>query len=168
MKTIIACVVVLFACFGCAASQETRLATDPRDYTEAMDWMRVELQQIDQSQVGYNFKGAEPNAERLHAFARSLARHEPPRMGNNYETYEEYYLQTEDMTRATDRLLYLIQQRRREAAHDQLAEVARRYNLMTVTYGPSIEVTLLERDPEEFRGSRSISGELPGELRYNR
>lgn len=170
MKTIALLVTALMSLsvFGCAASQETRLATEPRGYNETMDWLRDEVQLIDKHIIGAQYDEAVPDAERLREFTKALGRFEPPRMPANREMYDEYFMLVEDLQRATDRLLFFIEQRRKEDAKDQLAEVAKRYNRISVSYGPSIEVSVLERDPSEFRGAESYRGEVPGELRGNR
>ena len=154
--------------FGCAASQETRLATEPRTYYETMEWLRDEVRLIDKHIIGAQYDEAVPDAERLREFTKALSRFEPPRMPENREMYDEYFMQVEDLSRATDRLLFFVEQRRKADAQDQLVEVARRYNRLSVSYGPSIEVSVLERSPEEFRGSETYRGEVPGELRGNR
>ncbi|MCB9893723.1 MAG: hypothetical protein H6839_04670 [Planctomycetes bacterium] len=170
MKTI--CLLVLFALsflsFGCASSQEVRLAMEPRSYDETMTWIRKEVGSIDKAVIGANYEGAVPDAERLRQYTKALSRFEPPRMDNDYDTYDEYFLQAQDLYRTSDRLLFMIQQRRKEDAKDQLAEFATRYNRMSVTYGPSYEISVLERGPEEFRGLEDLSTDVPGELKGNR
>jgi len=170
MKTISLLVIALMslAMFGCASSQETRLASEPRSYNETMDWLRDEVQLLDKHIIGSQYDEAVPDAERLSQYSKALSRFEPPRMPENRKMYDEYFMQVEDLNRASDRLLFFIEQRRKEDAKDQLAEVARRYNRLSVNYGPSIEVSVLEQGPEEFRGLEDYRDEVPGELAGNR
>ncbi|MCA8916481.1 MAG: hypothetical protein KDB90_13810 [Planctomycetes bacterium] len=170
MKTISLLVlfVLSFLTFGCASSQEVRLALEPRSYDETMTWIRKEVGSIDKAVIGANYEGAVPDAERLREYTKALARFEPPRMNNDYDSYDEYFRQAQDLYRTSDRLLYMIQQRRKEDAKDQLAEFATRYNRMSVSYGPNYEISVLERGPEEFRGLDNFSSEVPGELKGNR
>ena len=170
MKTISLLVTALLSLmvFGCAASQETRLATEPRSYNETMDWLRDEVQMLDKHIIGSQYDEAVPDAERLSEYSKALSRFEPPRMPDSRESYDEYFMQVEDLNRAADRLLFFIEQRRKEDAKDQLAEVARRYNRLSVNYGPSIEVSVRAPGPEEFRGLEDYRDEVPGELAGNR
>lgn len=170
MKTICLFVVVLMSAlsFGCASSQEARLALEPRSYDEAMTWIRREVASIDKAIIGAQFGEAVPDAERLREYTRWLTTYEPARLPNDYEVYDEYFSQTQDLLRTSDRLLYFIEQRRKQDARDQLAEFARRYNRISTTYGPNYEIAVLERGPEEFRSAEKYRGEVPGELRGNR
>ena len=170
MKTITLLVLTAMSllAFGCASSQETRLALEPRSYDETMKWIRMEVSEIDSFVIGAQYGDAVPGAERLREYTRALSRFEPGRMPNDYEAYDEYFLQTQDLYRTSDRLLFLIQQRRKEDSKDALAEFAKRYNRISSTYGPSYEISVLERGPEEFRSGGSYGGDVPGELRGNR
>lgn len=170
MKTICLFVVVLMSAltFGCASSQEARLASEPRSYDEAMTWIRQEVATIDKAVIGAQFGEAVPDAERLREYTKWLTTYEPARLPNDYEVYDEYFSQTQDLYRCSDRLLYFIEQRRKQDVQDQLAEFARRYNRISTTYGPNYEISVLERGPEEFRMSDSYRGDVPGELRGNR
>ncbi|MCB9932939.1 MAG: hypothetical protein H6841_05880 [Planctomycetes bacterium] len=170
MKTISLFVVVLMTLmsFGCASSQETRLALEPRSYDEAMTWIRDEVAGIDKAVIGAQYGEAVPDAERLREYTKWLTSYEPPRLPNDYEVYDEYFNQTQDLFRCSDRLLYFIEQRRKQDAKDQLAEFARRYNRLSTTFGPNWEISVLERGPEEFRTPEYYRGDVPGELRGNR
>jgi hypothetical protein len=168
MKTVCLCVLLALLFSGCAVSQETRLATEPRTYNEAMDWIRNDLQLLDKHLIGSQYDLAVADAERIFEFSRLLAQFEPPRMTNTYEAFEEYYSQAQDMAYATDRLLYFVQQRRKLSSKEQLWEVAGRYNRLSVEYGPNLEVRLTEQEERPFASPERYRGELPGELRYNR
>jgi len=170
MKTTVlfAVVALLLLSFGCASSQETRLAHEPRSYDEAMTWIRSEVMLIDKHVIGSQYDEAVPDAERLKEYSRTLTSFEPPRLPDNYELYEEYFQEANDLYHASDRLLYFIQLRRKEDAKDQLAEVARRYNRISTTYGPNYEVDVLERGADRFPGVESYRDSVPGELRGNR
>jgi hypothetical protein len=170
MRTISLFVLVLVSmlALGCASSQETRLALEPRTYDEAMNWIRIEITQIDQQVIGAQYDEAVPGAERLRTYAGSLSGFEPPRLPDNWELYEEYFAEVTDLHHACDRLLYFIQQRRKEDAKDQLAEVAKRYNRISTTYGPNYEVDVLERGADRFPGIESYRDSVPGELKGNR
>lgn len=157
---------VLLSClFGCASSQDTRLNTDPRSYDEAMSMLATEIRNIDKHVIGAQYDLAVPEAERAVSIATALGRFDPSRLGNDYDAYVEYESQADDLRRAMDRLLFMIQQRRRDGAREQLEVVARRYNYISSTYGPNYQVSVLERDPNELRGPEFHRGELPGELR---
>lgn len=139
---------------------------EPRAYTEAMDWLRADLIELDQHLVGSQYDLAVPDAERVHQYAGALGRFEPPRISNDWAAFEEYVRQTEDMQRATDRLLYLVEQRRKSEAKEQLWAVAGRFNRLSAEYGPAIEVRLLEQEEKPFASPEDYRSELPGELRY--
>lgn len=157
---------LLAGLFGCASSQDTRLSTEPRSYDEAMEMLADEIETIDKHVIGAQYDLAVPEAQRAVSIATALGRFDPPRLGNNdYDAYMEYENQADDMRRAVDRLLFMIEQRRREGARDQLENVARRYNLMSTRYGPSYQLSVLERDPNQLRGPEFYRGDLPGELR---
>lgn len=168
MKTVPLFVLLAFVVCSCAASQETRLATEPRSYAEAMDWIRADLMLLDNHLIGSQYNQAVPDAERILAYANALGRFEPPRISTDWEAFEEYYAQTEDLTFAADRLLYFVEQRRKVEAKEQLWEVAGRFNRLSAEYGPSIEVRLTEQEQKPFTGPETYRGDLPGELRYNR
>jgi hypothetical protein len=168
MKTPLLLLVLALLMVGCASSQETRLSQEPRTYDEAMTWIREEIVQIDKQVIGAQYEEAVPSAERLKQFTGSLAGFEPPRLPDRWELYEEYFAEVRDLQHASDRLLYFIEQRRKEDAKDQLAEVAKRYNRISTTYGPNYEVDVLERGPERFPSTESYRDSVPGELRGNR
>jgi hypothetical protein len=170
MKTILLLMVVSVSmlALGCSSSQETRLAEEPRTYDEAMTWIRLEVVQIDKHVIGSQYDEAVPDAERLKNYTRTLSGFEPPRLPDNWELYDEYFAEVSDLHHASDRLLYFIQQRRKEDAKDQLAEVAKRYNRISTTYGPNYEVDVLERGADRFPGTESYRDSVPGELRGNR
>jgi hypothetical protein len=170
MKTILMLMIVSASilALGCSSSQETRLAQEPRTYDEAMTWIRLEITQIDKQVIGAQYDEAVPGAERLKAYAGSLSGFEPPRLPDNWELYEEYFAEVSDLHHASDRLLYFVQQRRKEDAKDQLAEVAKRYNRISTTYGPNYEVDVLERGADRFPATESYRDSVPGELKNNR
>jgi len=170
MKNLILPLVVLLlvGSFGCASSQDTRLSRDPRSYDEAMEMMAKELRLIDKHVIGDQYDQAVPEAERAVSVAEAVGRFDPARLGNDYAEYMEYQNQADDLRRAMDRLLFLIQQRRRDDIRIQLENVARRFNFMSTRYGPSMQVSVLERDPNQLRGPDFYRGDLPGELRGNR
>lgn len=159
---------LLLSVVGCASSQDTRLNTEPRSYDEAMELLSVEIVNIDKHIIGAQYRLAVPEAERATSIAGALGRWDPPRLGTSLEEYNEYQSQVDDLRRATDRLQFMIEQRRKEDARDQLEVVARRFNYMSSKYGPTIQVGVLERDPNKLRGPEGYRGELPGELRGNR
>ncbi|MBX3475341.1 MAG: hypothetical protein KF754_13255 [Planctomycetes bacterium] len=160
--------IVLFVACGCASSQDTRLSSEPRSYDEAMGMLASEIQAIDKHVIGAQYNLAVPEAERAVAIAGALGRFDPARLGNDYAAYVEYEAQADDLHRAIDRLLFMIQQRRRDGAREQLENVARRYNFISNKYGPNRQVSVLERDPNDLRGPEFHRGDLPGELRGNR
>ena len=165
MKTIPLFVLLALIVCSCAASQETRLATEPRSYAEAMDWIREDLMLLDKHLIGSQYEEAVPDAERVLEYSDSLGRFEPPRIASRWEAYEEYYAQTEDLTSASDRLLFLVEQRRKIEAKEQLVEVAARFNRLSAEYGPSIEVRLLEQEEKPFASPEDYRSDMPGELR---
>jgi hypothetical protein len=62
----------------------------------------------------------------------------------------------------------MVEQRRRRDAETLLEEVARRFNRLSATYGPSYQIGVLERSPNEFRFDNGDRSGAPGELQYNR
>lgn len=168
MKTIPLFVLLALVVCSCAASQEARLATEPRSYAEAMDWIRDDLMLLDDHLIGSQYDQGVPDAERILKYSEALGRFEPPRISTDWEAFEEYYAQTEDLVYAADRLLYLVEQRRKVEAKEQLWEVAGRFNRLSADYGPSIEVRLTEQEQKPFASPEDYRGDLPGELRYNR
>lgn len=158
-------VLLLLVVSACASSQDTRLSREPSSYDEAMDMLRYEIQNIDKHVIGAQYELAVPECDRALAYATALVRYDPPRLGNNFAEYQEYQSQADDMRRAMDRLLFLVEQRRRDEVRDQLETVARRYNHISNKYGPSWQVSVLERDPNQLKGPEFYRGDLPGELR---
>lgn len=172
MKKIIPLLLVVMSALqfgvGCAASQETQLQREPRDYNEAMDFIAAEVRDINKNLIGANYVQAVAQGERLVRHAQNLARFEPPRIAPSFEVYAEYGEQTQDLRRSTDRLLFMLEQRRKEDARDQLAEVAKRFNRLSVSYGPTYEIDVLDPGADRFRSMESYRSEVPGELRGNR
>jgi hypothetical protein len=170
MRTIVLFVLALVSLMavGCASSQETRLAKEPRTYDEAMNWIRLEVTRIDKHVIGADYEAAVPAAERLKTYTGQLSGFEPPRLPDNWMLYEEYFAEVQDLHSAADRLLYFVEQRRKEDSKDQLAEVAKRYNRISTTYGPNYEVDVLERGADRFPSTESYRDSVPGELRGNR
>lgn len=166
--TLIVLVLSVMVIAGCANTQDTKLRTDPRSYSEAMDMIAGEVGQIDKHLIGGQYGLASNEAELVVKYAMHLSRYEPPRMTNRYDDYIEYDAQVDDLMRSSDRLLFMLQQRRREDARDQLAEVAKRFNRLSLNYGPTYQIGVLERSPNEFRFTESYSSDLPGEMSGNR
>ncbi|MBE7490559.1 MAG: hypothetical protein HS108_02180 [Planctomycetes bacterium] len=165
MKNLFLPMALLLLAAGCASSQDTRLSRDPRGYEEAMDKLAFEIRNIDKHVIGAQYALAVPECERALSYATALVRHDPARIGNVYDEYSEYQAQADDMRRAVDRLLFLVQQRRRDEVRQQLENVARRYNYMSSRYGPGYQLSVLERDPRQLARPEFYRGELPGELR---
>lgn len=170
MKKFIPLLLVMFSALhlGCAASQETQLQREPRSYAEAMDFIANEVREINKNLIGANYGEAVVQGERLVRFAQNLGRFEPPRIAPNYEVYAEYGEQTNDLRRSADRLLFMLEQRRKEDARDELAEVAKRFNRLSVAYGPTYEIDVLDPGADRFRAMEDYRSEVPGELRGNR
>jgi len=154
---------VLSAC--ASQSHQDRLQRDPRTYAEAMDLIASEMRLIDRNMIGEEYRQAVPQTERVLHYVGALGRFEPPRMSNAYEEYREFGEQVEDLRRATDRLLYFIEQRRRDSARTQLIEVATRYNRLSMSYGPTRQISVMEEPATPFRLTDRYRSDLPGELR---
>lgn len=149
---------------GCTSSRQTVSSERPRSYVETADWLTRDIGLVDKHLIGDQFNLAEQEAERLVGYANDLAKFDPLRTGEEANDYHEFLAQCEDLRRSADRLLYLIQQRRRESAKDQLGVVAARYNRISRAFGPGNEVSLHERPAEKLRGLDTRKLELPGEL----
>lgn len=148
--------------FGCAASHETLLNTEPLGYDDAMEKLAAELAKVDKHVTGGQYNMAVPEAERAVNLATYLAHYEPPRMGKSFADYQEYQNQAIDMQRATDRLMFLVQQRRRDEANQQMTTVIDRYNYVSRRYGPGLQMQALTRDEGAVRGPTSAYSNLPG------
>jgi hypothetical protein len=159
-----------FSMTGCVATEEDfePELSEPRSYTEAMDWIRDEVELIDKHVIGGEYASAVRETQRVVDWSESLGRFEPPRMPQDWQAYEEFDKQTEDLHHAADRLLYFLEQRRKLDAQEQLGEFAIRYNRLSVDYGPNYQISVLERDPNEFRVEPIDRSEVPGELSGNR
>lgn len=150
---------------GCANGQESRLNQDPRSYDEAMDLIRDEVRGIDKSLIGGNYRDGVLQCQRLLHYSGYVTRQTPSRIGNTIDAYTEYDKQVEDLKRTADWLLFLMEQRRRQAAMDSLAEYVRRYNRLSMTYGPTVELNLSERDDTRYVGPEASSENLPNDIR---
>lgn len=164
MKHALPLLLFLFAC-GCTLTQETKLQHDPRSYAEAMDMIAAEIARIDKHMIGDQYSQAVKDAQLVVKYTGHLSKFEPPRMTNRYDDYIEYDAQVADLQRTSDRLLYMLEQRRREDCRDTLAEVAKRFNRLSLNYGPSYQIGVLERGASEYRFSPNYRSEMPGELR---
>lgn len=164
LPALIACL----ALWGCAASHETLLNTEPRGYDEAMDMLASQIRTLDKHVIGAQYEQAVPEAERVMNLAAALGRTEPARLDKSLAEYEEYLAQAEDMRHAADRLLYYVQQRRRNESRSQLEVVANRFNTMSTRYGPNYQIGVLDRGPNKLMGPEDYRGNMPGELRGNR
>ena len=158
----------LISAASCGVSQKTKLEVRPTGYLEAMDAIATEVRLIDKYLIGSAYEQAVPGAEAVVLYAGDLGGFDPVRGADLYESYQEYGQQVDDLRRACDRLLFMLQQRRKGEAKDMLIEVATRFNRISVNYGPSYEISVLEREPEEFRLSEDYRGDVPGELRHTR
>lgn len=164
MKHALPLLLFVFAC-GCTLTQETKLQKDPRSYSEAMDMIAAEIAKIDKHMIGDQYDLAVNEAELVVKYTGHLSKFEPPRMTNRYDDYMEYDAQVADLLRSSDRLLYMLQQRRRDDCRDSLAEVAKRFNRLSLNYGPTYQIGVLERSASEFRFQSGFRSEMPGELR---
>jgi hypothetical protein len=153
---------------GCSSSQETRVPTDPRSYDEAMYMIAEDVRLADKHLIGAQYALAENDMDRVVSNATRLAGYEPPRSTTRYADYTEYRAQADDLLHAADRLRFMVEQRRRRDAESLLEEVARRFNRLSATYGPSYQIGVLERSPNEFRFDDGDRSSTPGELQNNR
>lgn len=152
---------------GCA-SQETRVQLEPRTYDEAMRMIANELVLVDEHLNLSQYPQAVDQAERAVRHSTYLATNEPPRSANVYDDYVEYRGQVDDLIHATNRLQFMLEQRRTHDAQFMLEEAARRFNRLSTNYGPSHQIGVLSRHASEFRFEESGRRDLPGELRYDR
>ena len=167
-KPILLALIPCLMLLGCGVSQRTVLDAEPLGYDHAMEMLAAEIQRVDKLVTGGQYRSAESEAERALYLATKLEGYEPPRMGKSYADYTEYQAQAGDMRRAADRLLFAVQQRRRDQANEELVGAAYRYNFISVRYGPNIQIGVLERGPERLRRPTDYRSELPGELRGSR
>lgn len=161
------CALAMTGCIATEEDLEPQLS-EPRNYTEAMDWIRSEIRVIDKHVIGGEYGSAVRETRRVKQWSETLGRHEPPRMPRSWQAYEEFDRQTDDLYRAADRLLYFLEQRRKREAQEQLADFATRYNRLSTSYGPNYQVSVLEKDPDEFQVKPISRSEVPGELSGNR
>jgi hypothetical protein len=149
---------------GCATSSETLANTNPLGYDDAMESLATELRLVDKYVTGGQYNLAEPKAARATTLAGYLEQYEPPRMGKSYADYQEFQNQAIDMQRGADRLAFLVEQRRRDEANEQMLLVIDRYNHISRRYGPGINIDALARDEGRMRGPTSAQSNLPGDV----
>jgi hypothetical protein len=164
MLSVLAAVLLLSGCVTLNPDEHVE-RSDPVNYDQAMNMIAVEMRRIDRNMIGEVYSQAVPQTRRVLQYVESLGRFEPPRMASSYEDYREFGEQVDDLRRATDRLLYMLEQRRRDQARDQLVDVATRYNRLSVHYGPNRQIEVLEQSPDPFRITERYRSEVPGELR---
>lgn len=168
MKLLLSLAVLVIAVAGCSSSRQTISTTPPRNYVESMDQLSSMIGLVDKHLIGAQYSLAEQETEQVIKLAGSLGKFDPLRIGDDADGFTEFLDQCEDLRRSGDRLLFLIQQRRREDAKDTLGFVAARYNRLSRSFGPGNEVSLFERPAEKLRGLEKIHSELPGELQPSR
>lgn len=157
--------------FACAAPGEDRdpfKAASPESYKEAMEAIEYEVRAVDAHLIGSHYVLAEPEVARMLEAVKYLGQFYPDTIASNYEAYVEYEAEAEDLRRTNDRLLLMVQLRKKEDAKDQLEELARRFNRLSRKYGPKLEIGVLDRGPEKFRDAEFSKSALPGELSGNR
>lgn len=143
------CLVLL--CGACSSTPEPRYMTNPRTYDETMARIAHDVGQTDKFLIGGQYTEAMPHIERMISDARDMADFEPLRTRDRYGAYTEFRAQVDDLHRAAERLRFLAEQRRPHEAESLLAEVAVRYNRLSMNYGPGQQLGVLERSPHEFR-----------------
>lgn len=156
---------------SCASVEERRkpfIVADPENYAQAMETIVAQLGKADTHITGSQYDLAEPEVKLVLEAAKSLGRFYPDTIEANYEAYREYEAQAEDLRRTADRMLLMVQLRKKENARDQLKELARRYNRLSMAYGPKVEIGVLERGAEKFKDAEYSETVLPGELSGNR
>ncbi len=171
MKTV-SLLVAVFACLvlsGCFATEEDIRPErmEPRNYNEAMDRLRHDIQVLDK-QVVANSEEAVVSARRVHKTAGTLGGFDPSRIERNYRAYEEFDRQADDLFRTSDRLLYYIEQRKWPDARDQLVDLGTRFNRLASNYGPAYQVSVLGMAPAELVDDPVEASDMPGDLRRSR
>ncbi|MHC4840775.1 MAG: hypothetical protein ACYTDT_07390 [Planctomycetota bacterium] len=159
---------MVVACGGPEEEVDPFQVTDPVNYAESMAVIEMEVRNVDVHIIGSQYAMAENEAEAVLDAAKDLGKFYPDTIAPNYEAYQEYEAEAEDLRRTSDRLLLMIQLRRKEDAKDQLGELARRYNLLSSKYGPKVQIGVLERGADKFRGAEYSEANVPGELTGNR
>ncbi|MEE9310948.1 MAG: hypothetical protein V3V10_00920, partial [Planctomycetota bacterium] len=150
---------------ACAAPEEDRdpfKVASPESYKEAMEAIEFEVHAVDAHLIGSHYELAGPEAAHMLETVKTLGMFYPDTISANWEAYEEYEAEADDLRRTNDRLLLMIQLRKKEDAKDQLEEFARRFNRLSRKYGPKLEIGVLERGPEKFRDAEYSESELSG------
>lgn len=157
------CALSVTACGNTSRATDTAL-TEPRDYAEAMNWIRDEVESLDQHVNGGEYSTAVAEAGRIMEWSNDLGRFEPPRSPDNLLAYEEFDRQVDDLRLVADRLLYYLEQRRQQDSRDQLIEFATRYNRLSTNFGPNYQVSVLGRDANELQFERVSPDDVPNEV----
>lgn len=164
MKKLLVFAVICVLVAGCGTTRETARYVQPRSYSEAMDGLGVQLVILEKNVVGGQMGLAQTGAERTLQLAIDVGKFDPQRAGETEDDYREFGAQTDDLRRASDRLLYYVQHRRREDARDQVLRVIERYNKLSLSYGPGRQIKSFERTKDETRPV-SVTRDQPGNFR---
>ncbi|MCC6466166.1 MAG: hypothetical protein IT463_12570 [Planctomycetes bacterium] len=165
MKNLLLAVLALCVLLaGCGSAPRTETVSQPRSYAETMDLLAGRLKRVDKFVMGSDYGASIPDAQVAVHYARLLGQFEPPRIAADFNAFNEYSAQAEDMARAADRLLFLIEQRRPEECDAQLADIATKFNRMSVAYGPNYQIGVLDRGSDKFRSADLRRSDVPGEL----
>ena len=150
---------------GCGGvTRETKRYQRPTNYVQAMEQLGEQLSILDKNVVGGQMALAKTGSERALQLSMDVGKFDPQRAGESEQDYLEYGAQTEDMRRATDRLLFYIEHRRRDDARDQVLKVIDLYNKLSVNYGPGRQLKTIDRIQDD-RSASKVAKEVPTEFR---
>jgi hypothetical protein len=147
--TLLTLLIVLWVA-GCSSSPEVVEAPEPDEFTVTMNAIAQEIGNIDRNLIGGRYSAAAAECRRAHSLVRELANFEPAGDGDRFRAYMDYSANVNDLLHSTDRLLYMLEQRRHSDAEEQLAAVAVRFNRVSALYGPSEQVGVLSQPAEAF------------------
>jgi hypothetical protein len=156
-------VMLLAGCF--ASSHDDGRAPEPGDYTEAMALFAAEVREVDRHVIAGSIRLATDRTAQALQYATALGQFEPPRGQGSYAEYKDYDSQVADLRRATDRLLYMLQQRRDDDIRDMLTEVASRYNRLSMNYGPERTLSVLNQPVQPYTAADRYGNTHPEDLR---
>lgn len=160
LLAVLACVTAL----GCSSSPAVVQRSEPINYDEAMERLAAQLAILDKQVGGGLYEPATAAGERVLELSTMLGQFEPPRIGRSYDALVHYNEQADDMRRAADRMLFLVQQRRREAMLEQLQAVAYRFNYISANFGPNLQVGVLGNPPAKLLAPADYRADLPSDL----
>jgi hypothetical protein len=165
LSVVLPAVVAAMLLVGCFASgHEDGRAPQPGNYQDTMTLLGAEIREIDRHVIAQSWRQATTRTSQALEYATVLGNFEPTSDNGGYAAYRDYDAQVADLRRATDRLLYMLEQRRSDDIRDMLREVATRYNRLSMNYGPESTIGVLGEPAASHRAADRYSGS-PEELR---